>query len=429
MLFGLFSGGLMRVPAAGGPPEEATKIDSGAGEIAHSWPQWLPDGKHFLYLARNASLAKSAIFAGEAGSAKRVQLLRTTTPALATAEGYLLFAREHSLLAQRFDANSLQLSGEPIPIAVDVAQNDRIGRSPFAVSENGVLIYRFGGGYTAGQLKWVDRNGTSLGSVGKPAEYTNIQLSPDDKYVAFYTRADQQRDPYLAEMNLATGVVSRVGAQDEAASAFTWAPDSKKLYYTRVAAGLFYFDVDSGSVSEIPLEKRPPPLDSFTPDGKQLLLSENFDFFLLSLDGERKMRRLVDDRTVRHRPQISPDGSRLAWDATEGAREEVFVASFPSLVGKRQVSSDGGSYPRWSRDGRELYFRAGQVLMAVPVQPGTSLAFGAPKPLFQWRSYTNTSYSYAPSSDRNRFLILGQAEGNEVPQVTVVTNWSAELKH
>jgi eukaryotic-like serine/threonine-protein kinase len=172
---------LMRVPAAGGVPTAVTALEK--DEIWHSWPQFLPDGRHLLYFAVNKETANGAIYVQELGSTKRVLVLKNTTRGVWAAPGYLLFVREGTLFAQRMDAKTFQLEGEPLTLAQDVAYNERNGRNAVGVSQNGVLVYR-GGANRLRQLTWYDREGKPLGTAGKPGEFINPSLSPDEKSVA-----------------------------------------------------------------------------------------------------------------------------------------------------------------------------------------------------------------------------------------------------
>jgi len=216
---------LMRVPAVGGMATPITSLDQ--QEHDHSWPQFLPDGRHVLYFAKNRDPEKSGVYAQELGSSKRVLVVRSAIRGAWSPPGYLLLVRESTLFAQRMNPKTFQLEGEPVSVAQDVTANESNGRASFAVSENGVLVYRSGMRFRPRQLAWYDREGKRLGAVGKPGEYASVTLSPDEKNAALTVGAAAgHADTWI--MDLSSGVLTRM-TLDSQSSMGPWSPDSQRM--------------------------------------------------------------------------------------------------------------------------------------------------------------------------------------------------------
>ncbi len=235
MIFGTATGPLMRVPAAGGIPAPVTTLEK--DESSHTWPQLLPDGRHVLYLARAGD--NSAIYVQELGSNKRIRVRKVETRAVWSPQGYLLFGREGTLFAQRMNPKTFQLEGEALTVADEIRFNNRTGRSTFAVSQNGVLVYRGGANDSQRQLNWRDRTGKVLSTVGQPGEFRSLSLSPDGKSAALVSGPPQ--GPFDAwVIDLASGVrtpMTRDGKQS-ISNVPAWSPDSERLAVSPATGGV-----------------------------------------------------------------------------------------------------------------------------------------------------------------------------------------------
>jgi eukaryotic-like serine/threonine-protein kinase len=422
IVFATGGSGLMRVLAAGGPPTPATRPDASAGEDWHSWPQFLPDGRHLLYFTHNADPDKSAIYAQELGSSHRTLVMRNRVRAAWSPPGYLLFAREATLFAQRFDLNTLHLSGEPVSVAEDVSSNDGNGRSSFATSGNGVLIYRAGEAAATGQVTWYGRDGKRLGSIGQSGGYQALTLSPDGKKVALAVGPIVHSDTWI--MDLATGVLTRMTTDGHGSSLIGgWSPDSGRLALNSAIIGSRVLDVASGKVS---LLSKDYYAEDWAPDGRSILCDSPGGTELLAIpaDGSQQPRTINTTSYRRAQFRFSPDGKFVAYMSYESGSPQIVVASYPTFAEKRQVSVDSGYGPAWRRDGRELFFVATDfTLMSVPISTGARIEAGAPKPLFR----VNAG-GYSPSTDGQRFLLNEREQRSSIPEVSVVVNWPAELK-
>jgi len=442
----LFSDGsrLLRVPAAGGTPAPVTELDKSRNEAAHYLPQFLPDGHHFLYLALSGDTEKSAIFVGDLQSNGRKLVLQSSTMAryVESAGGSLLFVRENTLLAQPFDPGKLQMAGDAVPLAehVDTPQSNY---GYFGTSRDGTLVYASGGGGANLQITWLDHSGKTVGTIGKAADAQTPRLSPNGKMVAV-DRLDPQsgkRDIWLHD--LARGTEQRLTfANDNQFPA--WSPDSLRVAYfqrTGTDTRVVVKSADGGGQEDV-LENAYKAPQDWTRDGRYLISATNSgnpktgnDLWALPISEGKPTGKPVPLRETEFREwhgRVSPDGRWLAYMSNESKRDEVYVVGFPSLNGHWQISVDGGEFPVWSRDGRELYFVSlNNKMMSVDIQqaikPGTQFQAGVPKPLFDVRMGTSNNRSYDVGAD-GRFLIATPVEQSATVPMTVVLNWQAGLK-
>ncbi|MGP8244490.1 MAG: protein kinase domain-containing protein [Bryobacteraceae bacterium] len=419
---------LMRVPAAGGVPTAVTALEK--DEMWHSWPQFLPDGRHLLYFAVNKEAENGAVYVQELGSSKRILVLKNATRSAWAPPGYLLFVREGTLFARRLNAKTFQLEGEPLAVAQDVAFNERNGRSTFAVSRNGVLAYRSGtsSGMTR-QLTWYDRRGKRLGTIGKPGEFMNPSLSPDEKSVAISVGTPGRLDTWV--MDLTSGVMARMTHRSQEAlhSTPAWSPDSQRLAITQITTGIHQVALASGKVT--PLAKELLVAEDWSPDGSSILCtaSAGKQLVQLSLAGGARLQTILDTPSGKVDFRFSPDGRYVAYVSNESGQDEVYVTSFPTFATKRKISSSGGRYPAWARRGKEIvYLAADGALMSAEIRTGSNLAAGTPKLLF--KPPGSGLGRFAVTADGNRVLINGPAQKTEgeKPEITLVLNWSAGIR-
>jgi serine/threonine protein kinase len=425
---------LYRVTAAGGEAAPLTTLEQ-ASEYSHRWPQFLPDGRHYLYLSRQE---KSGIYLGSLDSKETRRIVDTDFNAAYAPQGYLLFVREAALMAQPFDAGKLELTGEPSRVAEQVRLTTDLN-SHFTASENGVLVFQSGGQIADSQLAWHDRAGKQLNTVGPPGNYVNICLSPDEDRVAFVRREKSIDNIWLIDIAGNTPTRFIFVPSD---STPIWSPDGSRIVFSTIRNGPadLYVKPASGSSNEEPLLKTGQaklPTD-WSSDGKLLIYQESnakgkWDLWILPLQGDWTPRPFLQNDFNKINAKLSPDGKWMAYCSDESGQPEVYVQPFPGGGGKYQISIAGGGDPRWRRDGNELfYISADGKMMAVEVKAGSTFAAGATKPLFDTplRELTDSLQpfdSYAVSRDGQRFLINDFTE-TSAPPLTVVLNWTADLK-
>jgi eukaryotic-like serine/threonine-protein kinase len=440
-----------RVPSAGGEPVAVTKLPPQL--FTHRFPSFLPDGRHFLYFETTGSPDTSGIFVGSLDSNETKHLLVADTSALFSAPGELLFVRLGTLLRQSFDPKRLELSGDPAPVAEEVASSGGLitgAFGAFSVSENGVLAYRNGPG-TGGdlQLSWFDRAGKPVETFGTPGAYRGVDVSPDGTRIAVHRHDGKGGDIWLFES--ARRTMSRFtfdASQDN--SAPVWSPDGSRIAYGSLRNGKWGIYLKPGNGigrEELVVEPDLPQVPmGWSLDGKSIVYlvygrNGSVDQWVLPLAGDWKPVPFFPSPFRQSHSQISPDGNWLAYASNETGRFEIYVRPFPNGEGKWQISTGGGIFPRWRRDGRELFYMGAPSLgkmISVKVNPaGPTFAFGDPTELFD-SGYVELGHvglnyhTYAVSPDGQRFLIprpvsTGGGEAASAP-ITVVLNWTAGLK-
>ena len=420
---------LLRISATSGEVRPAT-----AANLRASAPAFLPDGRHFLFLAvaPDAPGQPAMIHVGSLDSAGSTPLVESDSPALYAAPGYLLYMRGYTLVAQKFDADRLRVSGNPSPI---VAQIDRLGgtgRAAFSVSQTGILAYRL---MRENELIWLDRNGKRLGTVGRPGHQANPALSPDGRLMAIQRFDPASTSSSLWIIDLATGEERRFARESTDAGTPLWCADGRALVYRD--GGRFYrrgLGAASGEVLVSGVTPQATPLGWVGGD-RALLFDDRsapsmLDLHLLPLEGARARAPLLHTAHDESQGQLSPDGRWLAYVSNETGRNAVYVRAFPLNGGAQLVTPDGGLEPRWRTDGLELYFLSpDRSLMAVPVSADPMLHLGQPARLFPTRlsTFLNGWFvrnQYVVTAD-GRFLI-NQPTDSDAP-ITVETNWTARL--
>lgn len=423
--YGPTAPGLMRVPASGGAPVPLTALRD--GELWHSWPQFLPGGRHLLFFAVNKHPEEGAIYVLEIGSGKRTLVLKNSTRGVWAAPGFLLFVREGTLYAQRMHATTFQLEGEPVEVAQDVAFNAPNGRNAIAVSQTGVLVYRGSASGMIRQLTWYSRDGTALGTASKPGDFISPTLSPDEKSVAISVGLSGRTDLWV--MDLASGVLTRMTRDSlvSVAAAPIWSPDSKRVAISQVTGGIEQVELPSGKVTQ--LTKEASAAQAWWPDGRSILCTDDSRLSRLVLKDGAKLQPILDTPAPMQALQFSPDGQYVAYSSSDSGQSEIYVASFPAFAAKRKISSGGGRFPVWAKGGREILYRAADgALMSVAIRTGGNLPAGAPQFLFKTTGSDLGRFSV--TADGSRFLIneIPPIREGEKPDIMVVLNWSAGLR-
>jgi len=430
-------GALLKVSQSGGVPAAATTL--GTGEALHIRPVFLPDGRRFLYVATTLG-GERTVYVGSLDSSDRHRVLNQQVGNVAVANGNLLFLQESTLLAQRFDVASGLLRGEPVPIAdqLQVSGND-VPVGDFSVSETGILVYQTGEGAMGSTLTWLDRSGKALGTVGSRARYTDIELSPDGlRATASVARREPARDVWL--FDVVRNAATRFTFLPAGANSSVWSPDGKYIVFSGTRSGrgdLFRKAADgTGPDQPVLVDMRNKVPWSWSPDGKFIAYSAlaisgsggPSQLWILPLSGVGKPYQLFDTQYATSMARFSPDGRWLAYVSNESGQGQVYVVSFPSLTGKWQVSIDGGTQPRWRRDGKELFFLSGGMLVAASVDgASSSFKIGAVQRLFQTRTSGGPRSVYDVAPDGQRFLVETRGEETTTSPITVVVNWPASL--
>jgi serine/threonine protein kinase/dipeptidyl aminopeptidase/acylaminoacyl peptidase len=437
---------LMRVAAAGGAAAPATKFDATRGENSHRFPWFLPDGRHFVFGAGTSTGDRQleTTRLGSLDSLDSKVLLEADTNATYS-QGYLLFLRDTTLMAQPFDAKRLALAGEARPLAEHVSHHYSIRSSlygDFSASGNGLLVYRSGTALSNLRLTWVDRGGKRLSTVGNAANLGRMQLSPDRKNAAVEATDGNNVDIWIYD--LARGLRTRFTFDPATDRNPVWSPDGRAIAFSSNRKGHYdlYRKAADGTGSEEPLyadglEKTPT---SWSADGKFLLFGTGgdpktgTDLWVLPLAAGAKPYPLLQTPFNEGNGQFSPDGRWVSYQSNESGQNEVYVIPFGpgggAPGGKRQISTAGGVLPRWRRDGKELFYIAeDQKLMAAEVSARSgSFEVGKVDALFG-SMMMGLGFLYDAAPDGQRFLaVLPPEQNTEVEGLVVVQNWVAGLR-
>ena len=449
IIFAGVNTGLQRVSASGGSAVPLTVF--APGETAHRYPQFLPDGRHFLYLRVSSAAEKMGIFVGSIDAKPEAQ---STKPLLlsgfqgnyvqspAGGPGWLLFLREGTLLAQPFDPGKLELSGDPVPVASPVGSFGGPTVGLFSVSENGVLVYRSGSSSLT-RLAWRDITGNTLGTLGDPGLYGNPAISPDGRRVAV-NQVDSQGNADIWVLDVARGTSTRLTFDPHPDTTPVWSPDGARIAFRSNRAGrfdLYEHNADGSGEDRLLFQSGEDKIPtSWSHDGKFLLFNSQSpktgaDLWILPLAGGGKPIPFLKTESLEVLGQFSPDGRWIAYTSNESGAFEVYVrpvspnsiGGTPGSGGKWMVSKGGGASPSWRGDGKQLfYLTVNRQLMAVDVTAERTFQAGIPKTLFDSQAASPGTYGVA--SDGKKFLFVTPQAANAAAPYTVVLNWLPGLK-
>jgi Tol biopolymer transport system component len=375
------------------------------------------------------------------GTKSRQRVLAANSMAMYAPPGYLLFARDRTLMAQLFDAAKLQTVGDAVPIAEQVDAGTASDQYEFSVSRNGVLAYSSGGAPGAYQLTWTDRSGKVVGIAAPPGVYPDFRLAPDERRIAFNRMDVQSANQDIWVMDTTRGVTSRLTFEPTADNLPIWSPDGLRILYANNRSGVYdlYIKSATGAGQEELFIKMGTPTGwatSWSRDGRFVIYQvpgakTGYDLWVAPQFGDRKPFPYLQTQFNEGEGAFSPDGRWVAYVSNESGRNEIYVQAFPLSGAKFQISTGGETEPTWRNDGSELFYRSSDGnLMAVPVKSGATFAAGVPKSLFPVRVAAGGvgRHNYAVSNDGQRFLVAGGAGGEKSVPLTVVLNWQAGLK-
>src|SRR5579864_4571011 len=443
ILFSRVVGGIYRVSASGGVPERVTTLNASRLEVTHRWPSFLPDGKHFFFMASplGSVSPENSIYVGSLDGKDLKPLFHGSSP-IAYAMGHVLYIEDRVLMARPFDLKKLDFSGSAFPVAENILFNPIISNGAFSASQNGMLLYQQGSLTGSVSQLMFDREGRQLSSLGDPGAYTGPRLSPDGKRLLFVQTDPRGGTRDLWIRDLTSGQLSLLASILRPLSP-VWSPDGKRVAYSGVKASEAVIYVKPANVvgAEQELWR---PTDSFvysidwTSDAKFLIFTE-----LLSSTGKSRIAKLPTEGNAGPVPvlgasgtnfgyaRVSPDGKWIAYRSDESGTDEIYVSSFPNVGGKLQVSVAGGSMPCWRGDGKELYYLTpdNKLMAAEMKEANGSSQVVATKTLFQTAAApTRTGGSpYDATPDGKRFLVETEASDQTSALLNVVENWTEEF--
>ena len=434
-----FTGGVLRVAAAGGPLQDVTTVDLAAKESNHLFPEVLPGGEVVLFTVwKGGTFDAASTWAFSTRTRKRILLIEGASEARYLPQGYLVFARAGTLFAVPFDSKTLALLGAPAPVVEGVWNDPTTGTAHYAVSRTGTLVYAPGQHTMASRrLAWVDRRGRIEFLPCDPGFYSELKLSPDGRRLAFQLLND------IWVYDFASRTMTRTTFRG-VNQAPVWAPDGRHIAFSSsqdvTRPTLYRIDPAGGEAPEILSRDGEVQFpSSWTPDGQALAFAEiklvnpetGVDIWLLTGGGPWKRQILIHTPFQDDQPMFSPDGRALAWVSTDTGRPQVYVRPYPG-TGRTLVSPDGGFEPIWSRSGTELIYRNGRGFYAVPVSTKGGITVGRPALLFEGDFERGAitpgipEYDVAPDG---RFIVVTPTAGaDSPPRLDVVMNWVEDLK-
>lgn len=440
---------ISRVSASGGNSMQVTHLDTARHENNHRFPVFLPDGQHFVFTSRvNASSPHQddAIFLASLDSSFAPKMIAKASSSLAYANGYLIYYKGATLLAQLFDADRFEATGDPIRIADQIYFETLTSNAAFTVSQNGLLAYQTGFS-TDGKLnlEWRNRNGNRLGSLSDVRPYLKTRISPDGKRVAI-SMLDSKGVSDIWLYEIGRDAWTRFTFSDGTDDNPVWSPDSKMITYGSDRKGVLdiYLRPSGGNGTEeliLQSSESKYPTD-WSPDGKFIVYhssrngSNDSDLWILplSLAGNKSGHQpftFLQTEFSESAAVFSPDGRWIAYQSNESGRSEIYIRPFPGPGDKWQVSTKGGTRAHWRGDGKELFFVAPDLKgMSVEIETKrATVAVGVERPLFQFGSFIGFGVNrglYDVASDGQKFLVeTTQGDVFSVP-VTLVVNWLGE---
>jgi Tol biopolymer transport system component len=432
-----------QVPASGGTPTPVTRFDP-EKETTHRWPQFLPDGKHFLYLLRSRTSGQPEVgrlMLASLDSPDATMLIDDATNAAYVEPGYLLYGRSGNLYAWRFDPGSLRMIGQPAPIVEDkLSFWEPKNFVVFGASDSGVVVY-LPEAVPKTVLQWYDPGGRGLGPLGAPGYYSQPRISPDGTRIAFVqsesARTRGESDLWILDLQYQR--TFRLTQKSGLYGFPAWSRDSARLMFVcqpKAVMDLCVRSLREGGDAEL-LHESPnwKTSGSWMPDGQSVLFAEQdpktaYDIRILGLDKKGEPRVLLGTPFYETNPEVSPDGRWIAYVSNETGRLEVDIRPVSGSFEQWQVSTGGGSQPRWRADGRELYFTSPDgYLMAATIETQPVFRPGTPRKLFQLpaRPDRDTPIFEDVTPDGKRFLLNVPATARSSVGFHVIVNWPSLL--
>ncbi|HKE83393.1 MAG TPA: protein kinase [Vicinamibacterales bacterium] len=430
---------LQMIPATGGEPRVVATLNAEYQENSLRFPRFLPDGRHFLYVARSGRTSRSAAYVGSIDGEKPKRLFPVSSHVEYVPPGYLVYIQDEQLVARRFDPDRMTAEPELTTVLSRFGGTDGGMRGHFTLSDNGVLAYLAEPATPSVRFRWVDRTGRDEDAGFPAGDYTTFRVAPDGRRVVVDNRTEHSiaRDVWVLDPSAPPRRVTFGGSDDWQPF---WSADGLKLAWMSYRNGtgdLFAKELDGAAPeaavfkpSEFQDDQRVP--GDWAPDGRSIAYwtdrsDTRGDVWVQSLDGSKPIA-IAATSFNEMRPRFAPDGRFVAYESDELGQNEIFIQPVPPTGGKWQISISGGSGPSWRHDGRELYYvNSSGDLVAVPITTSDrTLSVGSPVRLFSGLGFVTAVRQYDPAPDGSRFLVRRVSDPPAQP-IMVVLDWTARL--
>jgi serine/threonine-protein kinase len=419
---------LQRIPAGGSAPAPLTRLDLASEETSHMWPSLLPGDQAFLYTVFRGPNQPSKTVVRSLATGEQHELLTGGSRPIYVPSGHIVYADQGNLMAAPFDLKQLKVAGPAVAVLQGVMRCQQCGGGQFSISDNGVLVYIPEIRSAADRhLVWVDRAGKEQPIPAAPGTFGKPELSPDGQRIALGGEGQ------VRVYDIARDSFTQVAAGQNP----TWSPDGQRIGFQRQVNGEFHVFLQkadgTGEAEQLTTGSNRHAPGAFSPDGQLLAYTDGdpvtgSDIWILRL-ADRQARPVITDPQSQSAPKFSPDGRWLVYVSDESGMREIYLRSSSGTGTKLKISTDGGVEALWNRNGREIFYRNGDQVLAVDVTTSPSLSAGKPHQLFsaQYLRAQGNLPNWDVSSDGQRFAMLKAVELN-VTQVNVVLNWFEELR-
>ena len=439
IIFAKYPGEIYSVPAAGGTPKQVTHLDATRNHNTHRWPHFLPDGNHFIYMASAlGSVADENVFSVGSLDGKVDRVLFQASSPMAYDSGHLLYIVEKTLMARPFDANKLEFTGEAVPVAEGLQMDNIFSNGVFSAAGNGVLLYQTGNSLSERKLELVDSSGKTLAKLSDAGFSFGGRISPEGKRVALAVIERNGGKTDLWIQDIASGNRTRLTVDPRRSFGPVWSPDGQRITFTSNRSGkpvLYSISANGMGVEQKLWEPSFGVVpNDWTPDSKSVIAQERaqglkWRLLLLSADGKGEVTPLLEVTGANVAgARLSNDGRWIAYQCDVSGKVEVYVSAFPKPAGRLQISQEGGRLPIWRKDGKELYYldANGNLVAADMSESNGSLQVTSRRILFPLKFGLNDTYDVFP--DGKRFLVNANVTEETATPLSLVQNWTAELR-
>jgi eukaryotic-like serine/threonine-protein kinase len=426
------------ISTSGGTPKPVTVLDTLGGESTHRWPWFLPDGKHFLYFIGervDQPTDQDGVYIGSLDSKVKKKILHNSMQAI-YASGHILFVRGKLLMAQSFDSKRLEFTGDAFPVTDNVGVDVSYNLSLFSASQNGTIAYLPGEGASGTNLVLYDRDGNVIGIVGERAIFNSPKFSADGGRIVVDIFDNKTRANNIWVYDIQRGARTQITFDGLNASDPIWSPDGQSIIYSKSndKSENLNMKPSTGAGSEQTLYQSTHQMipTSWSPDGKYLTYFNRgeYDLWVLPLEDAAEPIPFLQSSSVLGSPALSPDGKWIAYDSNESGRSEIYVRPFPGPGGKWQISTAGGTRPRWRNDGREIFYfdYEGTINSADVSIKESTVDVTSVRPLFTTKANIRFG-TYDITSDGKFFVVNSVIKSYEDELITLIVNWNANTKN